>query len=120
LLDFKLLRSRLKPLSSRLGLAPRQIRTAYLRTLPNIVFSEAFLITYSVVKDRQPLSGLCRNFSAQCPLRLSAQVQAPIQKDLLTFQDPPSQLKLVEVRGLEPLTSGLQSPRSAKLSYTPI
>lgn len=25
----------------------------------------------------------------------------------------------VEVRGLEPLTSGLQSPRSAKLSYTP-
>jgi hypothetical protein len=28
--------------------------------------------------------------------------------------------KLVEVRGLEPLTSGLQSPRSAKLSYTPL
>ncbi len=27
--------------------------------------------------------------------------------------------KLVEVRGFEPLTSGLQSPRSAKLSYTP-
>ena len=26
---------------------------------------------------------------------------------------------VVEVRGLEPLTSGLQSPRSAKLSYTP-
>ena len=26
---------------------------------------------------------------------------------------------LVEVRGFEPLTSGLQSPRSAKLSYTP-
>ena len=26
---------------------------------------------------------------------------------------------MVEVRGLEPLTSGLQSPRSAKLSYTP-
>jgi hypothetical protein len=26
----------------------------------------------------------------------------------------------MEVRGLEPLTSGLQSPRSAKLSYTPI
>ena len=26
----------------------------------------------------------------------------------------------VEVRGLEPLTSGLQSPRSSKLSYTPI
>jgi hypothetical protein len=25
----------------------------------------------------------------------------------------------MEVRGLEPLTSGLQSPRSAKLSYTP-
>jgi hypothetical protein len=24
------------------------------------------------------------------------------------------------VRGLEPLTSGLQSPRSAKLSYTPV
>ena len=28
--------------------------------------------------------------------------------------------KGMEVRGLEPLTSGLQSPRSAKLSYTPI
>ena len=28
-------------------------------------------------------------------------------------------LKAVEVRGFEPLTSGLQSPRSAKLSYTP-
>jgi hypothetical protein len=27
---------------------------------------------------------------------------------------------LMEVRGLEPLTSGLQSPRSAKLSYTPL
>jgi hypothetical protein len=27
--------------------------------------------------------------------------------------------EMVEVRGLEPLTSGLQSPRSAKLSYTP-
>ena len=27
---------------------------------------------------------------------------------------------MVEVRGLEPLTSGLQSPRSAKLSYTPL
>ena len=27
---------------------------------------------------------------------------------------------MVEVRGFEPLTSGLQSPRSAKLSYTPI
>src|SRR5687768_3148386 len=26
---------------------------------------------------------------------------------------------MVEVRGFEPLTSGLQSPRSAKLSYTP-
>ncbi len=25
----------------------------------------------------------------------------------------------MEVRGIEPLTSGLQSPRSAKLSYTP-
>lgn len=29
-------------------------------------------------------------------------------------------LKIMEVRGIEPLTSGLQSPRSAKLSYTPI
>ena len=27
--------------------------------------------------------------------------------------------KLVEARGFEPLTSGLQSPRSAKLSYAP-
>jgi hypothetical protein len=27
---------------------------------------------------------------------------------------------VVEVRGFEPLTSGLQSPRSAKLSYTPM
>ena len=26
---------------------------------------------------------------------------------------------MMEVRGFEPLTSGLQSPRSAKLSYTP-
>ena len=26
---------------------------------------------------------------------------------------------LVEARGFEPLTSGLQSPRSAKLSYAP-
>jgi hypothetical protein len=26
---------------------------------------------------------------------------------------------MVEARGLEPLTSGLQSPRSAKLSYAP-
>ena len=26
----------------------------------------------------------------------------------------------MEVRGLEPLTSGLQSPRSSKLSYTPV
>jgi hypothetical protein len=26
----------------------------------------------------------------------------------------------MEARGLEPLTSGLQSPRSAKLSYAPI
>ena len=26
----------------------------------------------------------------------------------------------MEVRGLEPLTSGLQSPRSSKLSYTPL
>lgn len=29
------------------------------------------------------------------------------------------QICKMEVRGLEPLTSGLQSPRSAKLSYTP-
>ena len=27
---------------------------------------------------------------------------------------------MMEVRGIEPLTSGLQSPRSAKLSYTPV
>ena len=30
-----------------------------------------------------------------------------------------SQESLVEARGFEPLTSGLQSPRSAKLSYAP-
>src|SRR5262245_62057659 len=31
-----------------------------------------------------------------------------------------SRVGMVAARGLEPLTSGLQSPRSAKLSYAPI
>ena len=33
--------------------------------------------------------------------------------------DPKDRKNLVEARGFEPLTSGLQSPRSAKLSYAP-
>ena len=35
------------------------------------------------------------------------------------FLEPASRPDLVEARGFEPLTSGLQSPRSAKLSYAP-
>ena len=39
---------------------------------------------------------------------------------MLNFERlPQTAEKLVEARGFEPLTSGLQSPRSAKLSYAP-
>jgi hypothetical protein len=47
--------------------------------------------------------------------RLPPQVALALQN----FFCPRPQRLLVEARGFEPLTSGLQSPRSAKLSYAP-
>ncbi len=71
---------------------------------PNIIVSESSQITYSVVK--QPFTAYSGKVTIiYCPLGLS---MANVQKTLMNR----SQV-VMEARGFEPLTSGLQSPRSA-------
>jgi hypothetical protein len=89
------------------------------------------LITYSVVKD--PLTVLqeindqllAKNSTNQHCLNVifwlaQFNAKADCNLSILESKKTESKPQMVEVRGLEPLTSGLQSPRSAKLSYTPI
>ena len=97
---------------------------------------------YSIVKDLLRLTWCVREDAQNSTLNLNSQtasfecstsggsinladsrvsdlVALAALRVALSFRKLFNHRTMVEVRGFEPLTSGLQSPRSAKLSYTP-